>query len=52
MTPLTLVPPLRTICAWCSRVIHDTPAQVAAKVSHGICWTCAQRLLEEDRSPR
>jgi photoactive yellow protein len=31
--------PLRVVCAWCSRVTRDGPAD--ALVSHGICATCA-----------
>ena len=65
MTPLKLVPRadanaahlaelaedlgMRLVCSWCSRVVRDVRG---AETSHVLCAFCAQRLLEEDRSPK
>jgi hypothetical protein len=35
---------MKTICAWCQRLMTDGPA---FPVSHGMCTTCQARLEAE-----
>jgi hypothetical protein len=43
---------MKTICAWCGKVIKDGPEKT---VSHGVCEDCVIRVTEpkqeEDRQP-
>ena len=32
---------MKVICAWCKKVIRDSPEEI---VSHGICETCEERV--------
>ena len=36
---------LRTVCAWCAKLIHDG----ALPVSHGCCPTCVKKHFPETR---
>lgn len=40
-------------CAWCSRSLEPRGAALdpAAKVTHGLCWPCADRQHAESRLP-
>lgn len=37
---------MKTVCAWCSAIIHDGPPE---PVSHGICRSCARKRSRELR---
>jgi hypothetical protein len=34
---------MKTICAWCGKLLRDGHGPV----SHGICETCAKKVMEE-----
>jgi hypothetical protein len=36
---------LRTICAWCGKVIRE--GSIKDGISHGVCSVCAKELLKE-----
>jgi hypothetical protein len=35
---------IKTICAWCSRLLKDGPAH---PVSHGVCPECFRKVMGE-----
>jgi hypothetical protein len=39
-------------CAWCERFMGISPPVADAKVTHGICPDCSERLVREDRRTR
>jgi len=48
--PSVLRKDMKTICAWCNKVILDGPGE---KLSHGICEDCEKAMAEElDRAKR
>lgn len=37
---------IKTICAWCGKLIKDGPTDKDGKVSHGICPECAEKVTK------
>ncbi len=35
---------MKVVCAWCKKVIRDSPEEI---VSHGICETCEKRMARD-----
>lgn len=44
MTAVTAPARLKTICAWCGRILKEGPAD---PVSHGICPECRAKIWTE-----
>ncbi|MBI4257300.1 hypothetical protein HY626_04575 [Candidatus Uhrbacteria bacterium] len=42
---------LTIICAWCNKHLGEKPA-VLFGVSHGICASCRDTLMEEEEPPK
>ena len=41
---MTIHEPLKIVCAWCSTLIQAGPP---TPVSHGLCLSCQQQLLDQ-----
>ena len=39
---------IKTVCAWCKKVIRDGDTDEDGHVSHGICEECAEKLEEDE----